>query len=125
MFKAAFSYGARAALIYTFPPSAGGMEKEFNEEACWRGSRAALETVFCKEALDAKRAGDHDRHDHLIAETATRIEDADVIMFAQFSMASAAALAGTKTDIPILTSPATAIEEIRQKIDSADQATTV
>jgi len=124
MFKVAFSYGDRAALIYTFPPSAGSMEEEFKEEARRRGSRAALSPVFCEGAIDAKRAGDHDRHDHLIAETAARIKDADVIMLAQFSMAGAAALAETKTNIPILTSPDAAIEEIRQRVDAGSKTAT-
>jgi len=117
MFKAAISHGDRAAMIYTFPPSAGGMEEEFREEALRCGSSTVLTTVFCDDALEAKRSGDHDHHDHLIAQTAAGIGDADVIMLAQFSMASAAALARTKTDIPILTSPDEAIAEIRQRVN--------
>lgn len=117
MFEAAFSYGDRAAMIYTFPPSAGGMKEEFEEDAQRRGSKASLTTVFCDDALDAKCAGDYGRHDRLIAETAARIEDADVIMLAQFSMASAATLARMKTDIPILISPDAAIEAIRRRVD--------
>lgn len=122
MFKAAFAHGDRAVMIYTFPPSAGSMMGEFSEEARRRGSGAALTTVFCDGALAAKRAGDHETHDHLIAETAARIDDADVIMLAQFSMASAAALARTRTTIPILTSPDAAIEEIKQMVNAADKA---
>ena len=122
MFKAAFAHGDRATMIYTFPPSAGSMMGEFREEARRRGSGAALTTVFCDGALAAKRAGDHETHDRLIAETAARIDDADVIMLAQFSMVSAATLARTRTTIPILTSPDAAIEEIKQLVNAADKA---
>ncbi len=116
MFRAAFSYGCKVAMIYSFPPSAESMDREFRAEARRQHSKASLTTVYCENALDAKRGGNHARHDCLIAETAARIEDADVIMLAQFSMTSAAALARTRTDIPILTSPEAAIEEIRQRI---------
>lgn len=116
MFKAVFSYGDKVTMIYSFPPSVGSMEEEFKAEAKRRGSKAALTAIFCEHALDAKRDGDHAHHDRLIADTAARSEDADVIMLAQFSMASAAALARTRTDIPILTRPEAAISESRQRV---------
>lgn len=105
-------------MIYTFPSSASGMKEEFEEEARQRGSKTDLMTVFCDGALETKRAGDNNRHDQLIAETATRIDGADVIMLAQFSMASAAERARQQTATPILTSPEAAIEEIRRRVEA-------
>lgn len=122
MFDAAFSYGNRAAMIYTFRPSASGMEEEFREAAKARGQAARITSVFCDGALDAKRAGDSEIHDRLIAETAAGIANVDVIMLAQFSMASAAPLARTKTKIPILTSPEAALAEIRKRVEVKDKA---
>ncbi len=118
MFEAAFSYGDRIAIIYTFPPSAEGMEEEFRQEGTKRGSAARLTTYFCDGALAAKRAGDHVRHDQLIAETALGIERADVILLAQFSMAGAVQDVRKQTGIPVLTSPEAAITEIRRRIES-------
>lgn len=118
MFDAVFSYGDRVSMIYTFAPAAGGLADEFREEADRRGSGAVLTTVFSEGALDAKRAGDPKTHDHLIAETAASI-DADVIMLAQFSMASAAPSAREKSGKPVLTSPEAAIEAIRRRLTEA------
>ncbi|MGI9506011.1 MAG: aspartate/glutamate racemase family protein [Geminicoccaceae bacterium] len=119
MFDAAFSYGDRVSMIYTFEPAAGGLAEEFREEAERRGSEAVLNTVFSEGALDAKRTGDQQTHDRLIAETAAAIDDADVIMLAQFSMASAAPLARDLSGKPVLTSPEAAIEATRRRMADA------
>ena len=117
MFGAAFSHGDRVAMLYTFPPAAGGMEDEFREAAREKSSAARITSVFCEGALEAKKAGDDDTHDRLIAETAATISDADVILLAQFSMASAADAVRACTDVPVLTSPEAAIEEIRRRVE--------
>lgn len=121
MFEAAFRYGDRVAMIYTFDPAAKGMEQEYREAAIARGRSARLVSFFAPKALEAKREGDAETHDRLVAETAASIKDADVILLAQFSMASAAALARTKTDIPVLTSPHAAITEMRNRIEAAER----
>lgn len=121
MFDASFKYGDRVAMIYTFGPAAKGMEQEFREAAVSRSPSARLVPIFAPKALEAKRDGDEEIHDRLVAETAARIENADVILLAQFSMASAAPLARTKTDIPVLTSPHAAITAMRKRIEAAER----
>ncbi|WP_299475461.1 aspartate/glutamate racemase family protein [uncultured Roseibium sp.] len=116
MFDAAFEYGDRIAMIYTFEPAATGMEQEFQEASASRGRSSQLVSHFAAKALEAKRAGDIETHDRLVAETAANIGEADVILLAQFSMASAAPLARTKTEIPVLTSPEAAITELRRRV---------
>lgn len=122
MFDAAFAYGDRVAMIYTFPPAASGMEQEFQEAAQARGSKAQINSVFCEGALDAKQKGDDATHDRLIAETSAEIEGADVILLAQFSMASAADEVRQHTKTPVLTSPEAAIAEIRRRIEEGRKA---
>ena len=117
MFDAAFAHGERVAMIYTFPPAAAGMEEEFREAAKARGSAARIASIFCDDALEAKRAGDNETHDRLIAETAAGIDDADVILLAQFSMAGAADAARARISVPVLTSPEAAIEKMRERIE--------
>ncbi len=117
MFDMAFSHGDRVVMLYTFPPAAGGMEDEFREAAREKGSTAKISSVFCDGALDAKKAGDDGAHNRLIADTAATVRDADVILLAQFSMAGAAEAVRGRTDIPVLTSPEAAIEEIRRRIE--------
>ena len=119
MFDAAFAHGDRVAMIYTFKPAAGGMEDEFREAAKARGSQAHLTSYFADGALDAKRAGDEGAHDRLIADVAADI-DADVILLAQFSMASAAPEVRKRTKVPVLTSPEAAMTEMRRRIDTGN-----
>lgn len=117
MFDAAFSYGDRVAMIYTFPPAAAGMEEEFKQAASATGRDARITSVFCRGALEAKRNGDDRTHDKLIAETAAAIRDADVILLGQFSMAGAVDEVRKTTDLPVLTSPTAAIQEIRRRVE--------
>ncbi|WP_368188542.1 aspartate/glutamate racemase family protein [Aestuariibius sp. HNIBRBA575] len=118
MFDAAFNEGERVAMIYTFPPAAGGMEQEFLQAAKARGSAAMIKSYFCEGALEAKQSGDVATHDRLIAEVAAEIEDADVVLLAQFSMASALESVRERVSIPVLTSPDAAIQEIRRRIEA-------
>lgn len=123
MFDAAFAHGERVAMIYTFPPAAAGMEEEFREAALARGSKATITSMFCDGALQAKRAGDEAKHDRLIAECAAGVKDADVVLLAQFSMATAAEAVRQVTDIPVLSSPEAAITEMRRRIEAGGKDT--
>ena len=117
MFDAAFGYGDRIAMIYTFRPAAQGLEEEFATTASKRGRAARLVSYFCDNALEAKRRGNDAEHDRLIADTAADIQDADVILLAQFSMARAADLVRLATSLPVLTSPEAAMKEIRTRVE--------
>jgi len=123
MFDAAFAHGDRVAMIYTFQPAASGMEEEFREAARARGSAAQIASVFCAGAMDAKRNGDIATHDRLIAETAAAVENADVILLAQFSMASAVDAARRRTALPVLTSPEAAITEMKRRVETCRERT--
>ena len=116
MFDAAFNHGNRVAMIYTFPPAAGGMEEEFREAAKERGSPAEITSYFSDGALDAKRAGDDALHNRLIVQTAQSIDGADVILLAQFSMAGAVDDVRKATSVPVLTSPEAALAEIKRRV---------
>lgn len=124
MFEAAFDHGDRAALIYTFEPAAKGMELEFRETATQKGRSASITSHFCPGALVAKQRGDDEGHDRLIAETAASVKDADVILLAQFSMATAATLVRSQTSLPVLTSPEAAIQEIRRRVETSQKRST-
>ncbi len=119
MFEAAFAHGDRVAMITTFAPATASMEAEFREAAAQCGSKAQITSHFCPGALEAKRAGDDATHDQLIAQLAAGIDDVDVIMLGQFSMAGAAGAVRATTDIPVLTSPDAAILEIRRRVEGA------
>jgi len=91
MFEQALSYGKNIAMIYTFPASLAGMEKEFSEEAEIRHSQASITSVFAEGAREALSNGDIATHDEIVAKTAQQVGQADAIMLAHFSTATAAA----------------------------------
>lgn len=113
MFDAAMAAGGRAVMLYSFPPAREGMEREFAETVAAAGVQAELRSVFVSGALDALKAGDTTTHDRLVAEAAAEIRDADAIMLAHFSMSRAADVARARTDLPVLTSPETAIAKLQ------------
>lgn len=110
MFEEAANLGCNIAMIATFPPAVGEMEAEFKAMA---PPGAELTTVIAEGAMDALNAGDGDAHDDLVCKTVLQLSDHDAIMLAHFSTARAAMRAALETDIPILTSPASAVSKLR------------
>lgn len=113
MFDAALAAGRRIAMIYTFAPAAAGMEAEFREAAAAACADAELVSVLAPGAMDALRAGDRATHDRIVAETAAGLAGIDVIMLAHFSTAPAQSAVSRVTDVPVLTSPASAVARLR------------
>lgn len=121
MFKTALAAGDRAVMIYTFEPAVAGMEREFREEAARHRPSATIRSVPAKGAREALQAGDAETHNRIIAETASKVLDADVILLAHFSMAPAGPLSRQQTRLPVLTSPEAAIEEMRNLITRKEE----
>ena len=113
MFEAAFEQGKRITMIYTFPPAVAGMEQEFRDEAQRLSSPATMQSIYAEGALDALKSGNQQQHDEIIAQCASQINDADVILLAHFSMARAAQTVRNTTSLPVLTSPETAIAKMK------------
>lgn len=120
MFEAAIGAGGRVAMLYTFPPSAKGMEREFRQEAARRGTASDIRPVFVPDALDALKAGDTATHDRLVSEAAARIgeTEAEAVMLAHFSMTRAANMVRGSTRLPVFTSPETAISKLRRCLEA-------
>jgi hypothetical protein len=95
------------------------MEREFYSMARQIGCAAVLETRFVPQALQALKAGDSVTHDRLVAEAAKLFRDPDSILLAQFSNARAAQAVSQVVDVPILTSPTSAVVELKQILGSA------
>lgn len=121
MFEAALNSGKDLLMLYTFAPAVDGMTREFEEEAARHGSQARLRSIPVPGALEALKAGDSARHDALIADAAGHVGQADAILLAQFSMASSAPAARERTALPVLTSPESAVEKLRARIQSRAQ----
>ncbi len=116
MFEKAISLGERITMIYTFPPAVAGMEQEFRDYAELCQSSARVLSVYAEGAREAVEQGDIARHNEVIAHTVSQVNDADVILLAHFSMASALSDAMAITNVPVLSSPATAVEKIKSLI---------
>lgn len=101
------------SLLATFQPSIPAMLAEIAACAREKGTRVKVEPHLVDGALAALQGNRADEHNRLIAELAARQNGCDVIAFAQFSMAQAAALAATFTTKPILTTPDSAIRKLQ------------
>jgi len=121
MFDAALSVGGRITMLYSFPPAAESMEREFRAAAAQAGSDARITSVLVPGALDAIKAGDTDRHNQMVADVAREVSETDAIMLAHFSMTPAVGMVRQTTTIPVLTSPETAIAKLQAIIERIGQ----
>lgn len=107
MIEQAVARGHRIGLLSTFPPTLVSMPAEFP------GS-VQLVPKLAEGALAALDRGDRGEHDRLVAEAARDLRDCDVIALAQYSMAPAAALVAEASKRPVLTTPDSAVQKLKQ-----------
>jgi Asp/Glu/hydantoin racemase len=100
-------------LLATFPPSLPSMLAEIEAYAKEKGTQVTVRRHLVDGALAALQDTRADEHDRLIADAAAKHNSCDVIALAQFSMASAKALAATRTATPILTTPDSAVAKLK------------
>ncbi|MFD8147192.1 aspartate/glutamate racemase family protein [Streptomyces sp. NPDC059708] len=94
--------GARIAVLAALASTVGPTEELLAEEA---GGRAVtVRSRVLDGAWERFEAGDAEGYLELVARAADAVEDADVIVLAQASMAGAARL--VRTRLPVLSSPA-------------------
>jgi hypothetical protein len=102
----------RIGLVASFAPTLASMPAEFPPGV-------AVVPALAEGALDALNAGDTDLHDRLVARAAESIADrCDVIALAQFSLARAAPVVARNIDVPVLTTPDSAVHALRQRIEA-------
>ncbi|WP_156252865.1 aspartate/glutamate racemase family protein [Pseudactinotalea terrae] len=101
----------RVTVLATVAATMGPTTGILHRAAAAREIEIEIDVHVLGEALAARESGDQARHDALIAEAVVQAAvSADVIVLAQASMAEAAAAAAT--DVPILTSPASALGRV-------------
>ena len=118
MFAEAIAVGGSIGMLATFEPSIASMTEEFVEQAAQAGVSAKLKSVFVPRAMAALQAGRREEHDALVADAAAQLTGCDAIMLAQFSMAPAAVQMRGRTRTPILTSPASAVAALKDRLAS-------
>ena len=110
MIEDAVRNGRRIGLVATFAPTLVSMPGEFPPDV-------TVHPALAEGALDALNAGNADLHDRLAARAAERIAaNCDVIALAQFSLARAAPLVARSVDLPVLTTPDSAVRALRQRM---------
>jgi Asp/Glu/hydantoin racemase len=109
MIEQAVAKGGRIGLLSTFPPTLASMPREFPDSV-------KVVPKLADGALSALNRGDASKHDRLIADAARALRDCDAIALAQFSMAGAAPLVAEATGRPVLTTPDSAVEKLREML---------
>jgi maleate cis-trans isomerase len=120
MFNEVLRDGTRIGLLATYGMALPTMAADFEAAAARAGRAVRLLTLAVPEAMEALRAGDSATHDSLLAErAAAAFGGCDAIMLAQFSMAQALAAVRDRTGRPVLSSPVSAVRELRRRMTGA------
>ena len=116
MFADALARGRTIGMLATFEPSVASMQEEFDALASTSGVDATLRTLCIPEAMRALRNGDALEHDRLLAEAASAFADCDALLLAHFSTSRAYDAVSARVDIPVLTSPRSAVLALRAAV---------
>nr|CAD6438742.1 arylsulfatase [Rhizobium sp. Q54] len=119
MFRAALACGNKVGMLATFAPSVVTMTEEFESFVQETGKTSSLETIVVEGAMDRLRAGDVEGHNSRIAARAAELKDHDVIMLAHFSTSRAQAAVELTVEVPVLSAPGAAVEQMRQLVTGA------
>ena len=112
MVEQAASRGHRIGLLSTFPPTLLSMPREFP-------STVEIVPKLAEGALAALDRGDRAEHDRLVAQASRDLRDCDLIALAQYSMAPAAAQVAAASGLPVLTTPDSAVQKLKQLLGVA------
>lgn len=104
----------RVGLLSSFAPSVAPMSAELHAAAKLLGRPVELLTACVPEALQALSAGDAERHDALLVERSKALQQCDVVMLGQFSMARAQAAVAARLAKKVLTSPDSAVGTLKR-----------
>jgi hypothetical protein len=100
----------RIALVATFAPTLASMPAEFPSDL-------SVVPILAEGALAALDAGNGELHDSLVAQAVSRTSpDVDVVALAQFSLARAAGAVARVVQVPVLTTPASAVRALRAQL---------
>jgi len=117
MFEEAMAQGRRIAMIYTFAAAAQSMHAEFNQIAERTGSGATLVPILAEGAREKLDSGNIEAHNNIVAYTAASLDNFDVVLLAHFSTAQAATAVGAAVELPVLTSPESALRKMRRLVE--------
>lgn len=111
----AVAEGHRIAVLATLPTTCAPTIRLIEERAALANADPVISSEVVEGAFEAVSHGDRPTHDRLVAAAIERVAaDADVIVLAQASMASAAAAADVR--VPVLTSLVPGIQRLQETV---------
>ena len=117
LIEAAFKAGTRFGIITTSPWSRDDLVRDLDRHAKAHG---LTYTHTDEVRVDARKVilqeKDREKHDLMIAESATRLTDVDAILLGQFSLTSSAKKIAPVPGRPVLTTTHTAIAKLRRVV---------
>ncbi len=113
MCRDAAAIGGNIAVLATAPTTVDPTVSRIRMEAEKLGVAPVIKSYLDTKAMDMLSLGDVQGHDARLAALARTAMDADVIVLAQASMATAANLVREATGKKVLTSPGSCIEDIK------------
>jgi Asp/Glu/hydantoin racemase len=121
-FAEALRYGGRLGLVASFEPSLAPLREELSSAAAACGVDISIHTALAEGALSALKRGDAAGHDRLIADAAARLEPVDAVILGQFSLARARATVEKRLQLPVITTPHSAVDALRRLVAASNAA---
>jgi Asp/Glu/hydantoin racemase len=113
----AVSIGGKVAVIATLPTTLDPTVRFIQRKADTAGKQITVNRYLVEGAFDVLMSGDSQKHDQMVSDEIERaVQESDVVILAQASMARLAPQLEGKTSVPLLTSLSTAVEEVAKAL---------
>ena len=113
MIRQAVSMGSNIGVVATAETTIPATTRQIESVAKLQGKQIAIQTRLAVGAMDALRAGNIDKHNKLVADTAVELCDiCDVVILAQGSMMSALDALDERYHSKVLTSPYSGVKQL-------------
>jgi Asp/Glu/hydantoin racemase len=110
--------GSRIGVMATVATTLDPTERLILRKAAEGGRQVQTKRYLADSAFDALLAGDADRHDQLVRATVEHaMDENDVVVLAQGSMARLVPLVQGHSSVPVLSSPRLGIEALRERLN--------
>jgi Asp/Glu/hydantoin racemase len=117
MASRAVELGSRIGVMATLATTLDPTERLILQKAAQAGRVVQTTRYLADSAFDALLAGDPDRHDELVRAVVERaMDENDVVVLAQGSMARLVPLVERHSDVPVLSSPRLGVEALRERL---------
>ncbi len=117
MVREALCQAGRIGLIATVPAGLRMQQQLIEQIAAETGSRVELDAVLRADAFEALSAGRRDEHDTIVLGEVEELAGRnDLVMLAQASMGHLADRIPASVGVPVLSSPALAVEKVKEML---------